>query len=210
MADQYSDISTPDQFSEFSNHINNSLKGGKDCCSTEMGTLADEKRSREKRGLVGGKKKKASKKASKKSSKKASKKSSKKSSKKAAKKSSKQMERPKKASKKSSKKSSKKASKKSSKKSSKKTQSRGANPSFDAMIALKKHIGDKVGNHSVVVMKVVTAYTKKVKGNIDDKVKVYAEAKKIFDADTPSNWKKELDQAQKEMNEKKALKKANK
>jgi colicin import membrane protein len=227
-SDSYNEIATPEQSEDLKNFIN-SQTGGNSHIEEEIKILEEEQQTRQQLEMTGGKSKTV-----KKSSKKSAKPSKKSSKKKSSKKSSKQMSRPKKASKsagkktskKTSKKSSKKASKKASKKDSKdvskktgkvsskksskkssKTQKRGNNPSFDAMVALRKHIGNKLGNHSVVVSKVVSAYANKVKQDGKDKVQIYAEAKKIFDQDTPANWKKVLEQAERDMKEKKANKK---
>ena len=76
------------------------------------------------------------------------------------------------------------------------------------LVKKKKHIGDKLGNHSNAVMKVVTAYAKKVTKDVKDKVQLYARQRKysMKKEDSQLIGKKALEQAQREMKEKKASK----
>ena len=63
-----------------------------------------------------------------------------------------------------------------------------------AFLALKNHVGGKIGNKGPVASIVASVYVKKVSDSVVDKIERYKEAKKLFDNDE-SNWDKQLQKA---------------
>lgn len=85
------------------------------------------------------------------------------------------------------------------------------NPKMEAFVNFKNYVGEKIGNKGSIGASMAALYKNKVKGGEDMPVaKMYAQAKKLFDAESKATIQKMADKIKADQKKKRELKKKQK